>query len=65
MLILGLFLFALLDTFVFSNYQLTDAQLAGILRSPRTWTGVGVSLMLLLVLAIAASWRAAFPRASR
>ena len=49
-LILGLFLFALLDTFVFSNYQLTDAQLAGILRSPRTWTGVGVSLMLLLVL---------------
>lgn len=47
---LGLMLFALLDSFVFSGYELTDAQIASILRSPLAWLGVSVGLTVLVAL---------------
>ncbi len=47
---LGLMLFALLDSFVFSGYELTDAQIFSILRSPLTWLGTSVGLTALIAL---------------
>ena len=40
----ALFLFALLDSFAISRYELTDAQLGQILRHPLTWLGVLLGL---------------------
>lgn len=47
---LGLMLFALLDSFVFSGYELTDAQIFSILRAPLTWLGASLGLTTLVAL---------------
>eukprot|EP01037_Dinobryon_pediforme_P011797 gene11797-11888_t len=49
-LFLGLMLFALLDSFVFSSYELTDAQLFSILSSPLTWLVASVGIAALVAL---------------
>lgn len=49
-LFLALLLFALLDTYIFSRYELIDAQLWQLSRDPWLWAGAGAGLLTLVVL---------------
>jgi hypothetical protein len=57
----ALFLFALLDTFAISRYELTDAQLAQIMISPLTWMGTLLGFAVVLPLGYQYLSRASVP----
>jgi hypothetical protein len=57
----ALLFFGLIDTFVISRYELTDAQLGRILGSPLTWLGVALALGTLAPLCYRYLSRASVP----
>ena len=60
-LMLGLFLFAVVDTFVVGRFELIDAQIAQFLRTPAVLAGYGLWLLLVGVLVFTSLRRATVP----